>query len=279
MLSEELKKRLSLLNRGELKNLPVSEKKADIIIPKREKVTLESVIKGTIKDTGANNFILIEQTLADFMEEGRQIVSDFLHQINRLGLLGINEKLSKDILMIPSVQPEEILFLDIETCGLSATPLFLIGVMFLRDGDFVFYQLFARDYSGEKEILEYLVELLQQYKLLITFNGKSFDFPFIQDRSIANRVRLNSTHVHIDLLHESRRLWKNRLPNCKLQTIEKYICRRFRSGDIPGDEIPQVYHDYVKTGNAFRMGDILYHNVVDLLTMAEILTYIIKQVH
>jgi len=286
MLSDELKKRLSQLNRGELKNIPDSieqkppgpVEKPDFVIPKREKIPLEKVIQGEIKKIRNDGFLIIEQTLPNFYDDTDNIVEEFVHQMDRSKMMGINNELSEDMLKLSHTKPESLIFLDIETCGLSAAPLFLIGLMFLKEKNFVFNQLFARDYSEEKELLVYLNHFVTEYPLLVTFNGKSFDIPFIIDRSIANRVKFNYNPDHIDLLHESRRKWKMHLPNCKLQTIEKYICRRRRTGDIPGSEIPQVYHDYVKTGNAFRVGDILYHNLVDLLTMAEIITHILKQI-
>ncbi len=74
------------------------------------------------------------------------------------------------------------------------------------------------------------------------------------------------------MLHEARRRWRRGLPNCKLRTLKKYICRRMRQGDIPGEEIPEAYHAYVRTQNAWQIVEILKHNMLDLVTMADLMT-------
>lgn len=274
MLSDELKKRLSKLNRGELKNLPENR---EFRIPERKTVRIEEAIKGEIIKTDDDSFLLIEQSLSNIVDNSGEIIENFLRQVDRIKMIGVKNDKLREILRISNIHPEKIIYLDIETCGLSAVPLFLIGILFFRKNDFIFQQLFARDYSEEKGVLEYLNQLIRNYELLVTFNGKSFDYPFIIDRGILNKINFDHPLEHLDLLHESRRRWKYQLPNCKLQTLEKFICKRFRTGDIPGAEIPQAYHDFVKTGDAWQIGDILHHNILDLLTMVEIITHMLKQ--
>ena len=75
----------------------------------------------------------------------------------------------------------------------------------------------------------------------------------------------------MDLLHVSRRVWGEVLPNCRLQTLEQFVCRRFRHDDIPGAQIPDVYHHFVRTGDARRIARVLEHNVWDLVTLADLL--------
>ena len=81
---------------------------------------------------------------------------------------------------------------------------------------------------------------------------------------------------HIDLLHEGRRRYKDRLVNCKLQTLERAICGRGRTEDIPGAEIPDAYHNFVRTNNAVDMRDILHHNALDLVTMVEVVLFMLE---
>ena len=109
-------------------------------------------------------------------------------------------------------------------------------------------------------------------KLLVSFNGKSFDVPYITARAAANGIPCMINLAHFDLLHECRRVWKDVLPDCKLQTLERYVCGRHRYGDIPGAEIPDAYHAFVRTGNASQIADILRHNMLDLITLADIMT-------
>ena len=167
--------------------------------------------------------------------------------------------------------PGEVLFMDIETTGLSITPVFLIGTMECDDGEFRFRQYFARDYSEEAAIIAAFSERLRSCRVLVTFNGKSFDVPFLEGRAAATGTAFCRPHGHLDLLHEARRRYRGELPNCKLQTLEYAICGRARDDDIPGHEIPAAYHDFVRTGDATKIKTILLHNLYDLLTMADLM--------
>ncbi len=172
---------------------------------------------------------------------------------------------------VERVAPDEVVFLDIETTGLGMTPLFLVGTMECAEDGFRFRQYFARDYSEEGSVIAALSERLAQTGLLITFNGKSFDLPFIENRAIATGVRLGCPESHLDILHEARRCYRRDLPNCRLQTLEQMVCGRCREEDIPSAEIPEAYHEFVRTGNANRIRLILQHNLYDLLTMADLM--------
>ena len=109
---------------------------------------------------------------------------------------------------------------------------------------------------------------------MVTFNGKSFDWPQVTDRStlyhLGQEPAARHELIHVDLLHHARRRWRRELPNCKLQTLERYICGRRRSGDIPGRDIPRAYHNYVRTGDATEMRSILHHNALDLITLLQL---------
>lgn len=170
---------------------------------------------------------------------------------------------------------EDLLFVDIETTGLSSgQPLFLIGALSMQN-EAQLDLFLARDLDEEAAALAAFAQLAHG-KTLITFNGKSFDWPYIEGRSRAHRVRPASVQNHLDMLHQARRTWKHSLPNCKLQTLELYLCGRTRIDDINGSEIPRTYHEFArrhahnKTG-AHLMSPILHHNALDILTTAELL--------
>lgn len=50
------------------------------------------------------------------------------------------------------------------------------------------------------------------------------------------------------------------------------MCRRLRTGDIPGNLIPQRYHDYVRSRDPCLVAPVFYHNRLDLISLAELLT-------
>jgi len=168
-------------------------------------------------------------------------------------------------------------FLDIESTGFFNCPTFLIGTMFLSGDDFIIRQFFARDYSEEKALIELLSKFLRGFKTIITFNGKSYDMPFVADRAVYHGIRFATELEHVDLLHHSRRHWREALPDCKLKTLELHVCRRRRAGDVPSCEIPQLYHDYVRTGDPYLLVRVFHHNMLDLITMSELLVELLSR--
>ena len=163
-----------------------------------------------------------------------------------------------------------VLYLDIETCGLTAAPVFLVGLGHVGDGNLVFRQLFARDYAEERALLCELARIAREHDFLVTFNGKAFDIPFLRDRATLHRLEAPIHLPHLDLLWMARRRWKRMLPDCKLKTIEWRVLRKRRAGDVGGSEIPGLYHDYVKRGEAHRLIPVFHHNMLDVVSMIEL---------
>lgn len=177
---------------------------------------------------------------------------------------------------LAGVSTRELLFCDIETTGLSASnPLFLIGTMRFVENEPRLQMYLARDLDEEKAVLtEFATQT--RGKTLVTFNGKSFDWPFIEGRASRHRVALSQPQNHYDLLFSARRRYKAQLPNCKLQTLEMGICKRGRKGDIPSSQIPERYHDFLdlsrtQGGGAYLLAPVLFHCALDVITMAELI--------
>lgn len=166
---------------------------------------------------------------------------------------------------------KRVIFLDLETTGLSATPLFLAGTLLAEGQRLVAVQLLARDYSEERCLISLLDGLLEQSDVCVTFNGKSFDLPYLRERAKYHRLGLRSSPEQLDLLHHARRRWKHRLPDCRLLTLEWHILGRRRFGDVEGWIVPCIYHEFVHTRNASRLKQVLRHNLMDVLSMAELL--------
>lgn len=162
------------------------------------------------------------------------------------------------------------LYMDIETCGLSAAPVFLVGLCMVGERNLVLRQLFARDYAEERALLAEVARIAAEHDFLVTFNGKAFDVPFLRDRAIHHRLAPPIDLPHLDLLWMSRRRWKGLLPDCRLKTIEWRVLRRRRAGDVGGAEIPGLYHDYVKRGEAHRLIPVFHHNLLDVVAMVEL---------
>lgn len=173
---------------------------------------------------------------------------------------------------MPACPPEEWAFLDTETTGLAGgtgTLPFLIGVgRITRDGFYVRH-FFLRDHADEASALHALTQHLAEFQLLITYNGRSYDQPLLETRYRLARQRPPFSRLpHLDLLYGARRLWKLRLDNCRLVTLEHQILGLERIGDIAGELIPYVYFDYLRHRDINRLLSIFHHNAIDILSLA-----------
>jgi hypothetical protein len=198
----------------------------------------------------------------------------------RHGSVGIVdlESLSHDLLdpisngAIRGVPPEKWCFLDTETTGLmggSGTYAFLIGVGRITPQGFRVRQFFMRDYGEEASVLSALADHLKQFDVMITYNGRTYDQPLLETRYRMVRQRPPFTSLeHLDLLHGARRLWNLRFDSCRLVQLENQILGVERQGDLPGELIPYVYFEYVRTQEIFRLMPVFHHNAIDILTLA-----------
>ena len=273
MIPDELRRKLEALNRGPLK-VPSKGRPAP---GETKPVRLEALIAGETVGEAERTIFRITRPLEGLLDRADELTREF-RDVWLKGRHALDEDAPggtwHDVI---ETDPKRLLFLDIETCGLTATPVFLVGMMHLdRDHRFRLVQLFARDYAEERCLLEYVADYVRDFETLVTFNGKSFDWPYLNDRAVYHAVSIDDVPGHLDLLHEARRRWKHILPNCQLQTLEVHISRRRRVGDLPGNLIPEAYHRYVKTGNARQMLDVIHHNALDIITMAELMLFILQ---
>jgi hypothetical protein len=173
---------------------------------------------------------------------------------------------------IASADPTRWAFLDTETTGLAGgtgTYAFLVGVGSIEPAGFRLRQFFMRDYGDEPSMLSRLSAHLSHFDVLITYNGKAFDQPLLETRYLMSRARHPFGRMeHLDLLFGARRLWKLRLESCRLVELENQILGVERHGDLPGEMIPYVYFDYLRTKAAFRLVPIFHHNAIDILSLA-----------
>ena len=173
--------------------------------------------------------------------------------------------------------PEKWLFLDTETTGLAGgtgTYAFLIGIAWWDAGGLQLEQFFMRDFSEEYSVLEELSLRLAERPVLVTFNGKSFDWPLLENRFTMTRsIPKPLLAAHLDLLHPSRALWKMRLGSVRLVDLERHVLDAPRLGwnredDIASAMIPQYYFDYVRGGPAEPLAGVARHNQMDLRGLA-----------
>jgi uncharacterized protein YprB with RNaseH-like and TPR domain len=171
-----------------------------------------------------------------------------------------------------AVSRESLVFLDTETTGIQGgtgmVP-FLVGLGYFEGDDFHMVQYFMRDFDEEPSMLLAIEDLLRRFKLVVTYNGSSFDVPLLETRFTL--ARLNSpfeSMAHLDLLPGARRLWRQGYGSCRLAALESRIVTFLRGHDIPGGMIPQAYFEFLQGRGSSVMNAVLKHNVYDVLSLA-----------
>ena len=209
------------------------------------------------------------------------VATRFLDRLDGMSYLEVVELLDDNrysrkcrdnvIKSISMTDVENFKFMDIETMGLSNVPIILIGVAEVKGNDIVCSQYFLRNYTEESSIIEAYLTHLDEDSVHVTFNGKTFDVPFIKNRCIYNRIDANLDLAHLDLMYFAKNLWSDDLPNCKLQTIEREMFGLEREGDVPGQYIPGYYKSYLENDNIGPVVPIIEHNAQDVISLANFL--------
>ena len=179
-------------------------------------------------------------------------------------LLALDPKLANS-------EPKRALYLDTETTGLGGGAgifAFLIGLAWFDDEQhLVLEQLLLRSPADEAAQLEALVERLAASSVLITFNGKSFDWPLLAGRFVMNRLEVPRIVQHLDLLHVARRLHKPRMTRVNLKALEVETLALDRGPDIDGAEMGPRYNHFLRTGDEEALRPVIEHNAIDVLSM------------
>jgi len=168
--------------------------------------------------------------------------------------------------------PDQWLFLDTEATGLaggSGTYAFLVGIAWWEGGGLEIEQFFLREYSEERSMLFALRERIAEYPVLVTFNGKSFDWPLLETRyRMSRKISVPTPRAHLDFLHPARNLWRLRLGSVRLSELERHVLGWDRGADLLSGMIPQIYFDYLRGGPPERLVPVLNHNQMDLRGLA-----------
>ncbi len=169
------------------------------------------------------------------------------------------------------INRENFRFIDIETMGLFGRPVILIGIAQISQDQLISTQYLIRSISEECAVLTAVNEALSDACVLVSFNGRSFDLPYIQDRMCYYGLPLLPEMLHIDLLHPSRRMWKKEYHDCRLSTLEEKYLGVNRQVDIPGMLVPGWYQVYLKKENPGPLVPIVAHNRQDIISLAYLL--------
>ena len=226
---------------------------------------VEEVLTGQIVETPLGRHFETEKLYPRHQRYGSYDISDLIDLPHDL-LDSLSAGAVRD------ASPATWAFLDTETTGVdggSRSCAFLIGVGSIGGDGFRVRQFFMRDYGEEPSMLHALAAYLARFSVLITYNGKSFDQPLLESRYAASRIAPPfGAMPHLDLLFGARHLYRLRLEDCRLVNLESCILGFERTADVPGELIPYVYFEYLRTRHAFRLIPVFHHNVLDIVSLA-----------
>ena len=261
---KERLERISKLQKSIDKITSVSKNKSEKPMKKSGK-NIEEILSGKfIKTPFGQSFVRENFFPNDYMCGDTLLSQIFKSSTHKLSHLVGDKRISE-------IDIRKTVFLDTETTGLSGgagTFIFLIGLGYFTENQFCVRQYFMRDYDEEQALLSALNELLLKFESVITYNGKSFDLPLMETRFIMSGMEMNLKNpAHLDLLYPVRRLWKRRLENCSLSTVERDILGVYRENDVPGYLVPEIYFRYLRTGDARDIKGVFEHNLQDILSL------------
>lgn len=236
-----------------------------------DRVPIENVVSGIEHTTLFGSAFLADER---FPRDYRHGFIPFTQQVD-YGILGDwagYPELNRNSL-------EHFVFLDTETSGLSGgtgTFAFMVGIGWWEKAEFHLQQFFLREPAEETAMLAALDEVITPFRTVVSFNGKSFDIPLLNGRHTLNAFKSPFPEMqHVDLLALSRRVWRNRLPSRALGALEQDILSVARSEEeIPGWMIPEMYFEYLKSGNSKPMAGVFYHNKMDILSLAALFLHL-----
>ncbi|MBX7197620.1 MAG: ribonuclease H-like domain-containing protein, partial [Sandaracinaceae bacterium] len=232
----------------------------------------------------------------------RRVVHPASHCVGRvpirLGLEAHAEPLSLLALdpTLGECPPKGALYLDTEATGLAGgtgTIPFLVGLAWFEDDALVVEQLLLRRLGDEAPMLARVADRIAAASMLVSFNGKSFDWPLLRTRFVMNRLAVPGERPHLDLVHVARRVHRaargrggvgdprsgptlervgeddelQRATSCKLTALERQILGFGRVDDVPSAEVPARYSHFLRTGDADAILSVCDHNVWDVVSM------------
>jgi uncharacterized protein YprB with RNaseH-like and TPR domain len=170
--------------------------------------------------------------------------------------------------------PEQLLFLDIETLGFFGVAVVVVGVAEWGDGRWQVTQYLASSPTEEPALLAAFARHAAG-RVLVTYNGRTFDWPMLMGRAAYWGLSLSHPGwPHYDLLPRVRRLWGDRLPDCRAATVEREILGVSRTDDLPGAFVPEFYDRYLQEGNVGPLVYVVEHNFSDVAGMVRLFQHL-----
>jgi uncharacterized protein len=208
-------------------------------------------------------------------KHGKYRLADFLEAVRLWNECDINHPLSTR-----GYKAHQLFFFDTETTGLgggTGNSIFILGHASLCEveNEIILTQHILPHPGAEIPLYDSFLKQVD-YRTLVTYNGKSFDWPQVktQHTLIREHVPKLPEFGHFDLYHAARRMWKHRLERMKLSIVEKEVLEVERVDDVPGFLAPMIYFDFVERKEPEGMLQMLKHNEIDILSLITLYTHL-----
>ena len=177
---------------------------------------------------------------------------------------------------LPGMPPPEapLVCIDTETTGLataSGTVAFLVGLGWWEGDRFRQAQLLLPDHPAERGFLARLAGHLPADGWLVSYNGRGFDWPLLVARYRMAGMPAPAHAGHLDLLPFVRRVYRHRMADARLRTVETELLGTIRHGDVDGWQIPRLFLDFLRGGEAWPLIDVVRHNREDVRSLGRLL--------
>lgn len=252
---------------------PLLPVQSTIEVPFKEKWEKENVLPYYLDQ----DYCLIREVKFPLSyQHGHYQFAEFLDAVNIWNDKEINHPLSAK-----GFDPHELFFFDTETTGLGGgvgNTIFLLGYASVSEDHLVLRQHLLPHPGAEVALYQSFLENIN-YKTLVTYNGKAFDWPQVKTRHtlVRDHVPKLPAFGHFDLFHAARRLWKHKLERLKLSVVEKEVLGVERVDDIPGFLAPMIYFDFIENRVPDVILGILKHNELDILSLVTLYTHLTYQ--
>ncbi len=232
-------------------------------------VPVEALLPGCEQDTPQGRYYLGQRRFSLSYQHGRHCLGSLLGYPERMQAYAERDT------ALRGLDLQQALYLDTETTGLRSrgTYVFLVGIGYFQNG-FHLDQYLMRSPSEELALLQAVSGRLTNCTGLVTFNGRSFDWPLVMHRLARAGLPQPPAPPHLDLLHVARRHWRGHLPSCSLASLEYHVLQVERGEDVPSRYIPALYREYLVSRDGRLLHGVLEHNALDILSLVTLANHL-----
>ncbi|HEX5466834.1 MAG TPA: ribonuclease H-like domain-containing protein [Candidatus Limnocylindrales bacterium] len=230
---------------------PAARAPAGPLVAAARRTRLAEALGGKLLDTPAGSIVVVE----------RDVPLPF-------------DPLPLRALPFPIDADRPLIMLDTETTGLGSgagTLAFLVGLASWSGDRLHVRQLWLADQPEEPALLDALAASLPPDGWLVTYNGRAFDWPLLITRYRLQRRSPPPLAGHLDLLPVARQLWRHRLPDARLASVEAGVAGVRRGTDLPGALVPERFLRFLRDGDPRPLVPVGEHNRQDVISLGLLL--------